>query len=197
MEQNPYAPDFNALPGTLPVFPLPGVLLLPSGNLPLNIFEKRYLKMVEDALGGNRMIGMIQPKGDDGVLLYNVGCAGKITEFRETDDGRYRITLTGISRFKIDEEVKTNTPYRQVRAGWHHTNMISNLRPASISTAKNLKTCYRLIFHRRIWNATGRLWRRRLIAASSPAWPWSVPSMPRKSRPCLRHLAAKPAPGLS
>jgi Lon protease-like protein len=118
MEQNPYAPDFSALPGNLPVFPLPGVLLLPSGNLPLNIFEKRYLKMVEDALGTNRMIGMIQPRGGDETRLYDVGCAGKITEFRETDDGRYLITLTGISRFKIDEELKTNTPYRQVRAGW-------------------------------------------------------------------------------
>jgi len=118
MEQNPYAPDFSALPENLPVFPLPGVLLLPSGNLPLNIFEKRYLKMVEDALGTNRMIGMIQPRGGDETRLYDVGCAGKITEFRETDDGRYLITLTGISRFKIDEEIKTNTPYRQVRAGW-------------------------------------------------------------------------------
>lgn len=118
MEQNPYAPSFDSLPETLPVFPLPGVLLLPTGNLPLNIFEKRYLKMVEDALGGNRLIGMIQPKGDDGVLLYEVGCAGKITEFRETGDGRYQITLTGISRFKIADELKAQTPYRQVRPDW-------------------------------------------------------------------------------
>ncbi len=117
MEQNPYAPAFGKLPETIAVFPLPGVLLLPSGNLPLNIFEKRYLKMVEDAMGGSRMIGMIQPK-DSGDRLYDVGCAGKITEFKETADGRYLITLTGISRFRIEEELNVNTPYRQIRAGW-------------------------------------------------------------------------------
>jgi uncharacterized protein len=116
MDKNPYAPEFGALPPVIPVFPLEGVLLLPTGNLPLNIFEKRYLKMVEDSLASHRLIGMIQPKS--GNELYEVGCAGKITEFRETGDGRYLITLTGICRFHIDEELKVNTPYRQIKAGW-------------------------------------------------------------------------------
>lgn len=117
MEQNPYAPDFTSLPDTLPVFPLAGVLLLPTGNLPLNIFEKRYLKMIDDAMAGNRLIGMVQLKGED-FSIYDVGCVGKITEFKETDDGRYVITLTGICRFKIDQELDATTPYRQVKANW-------------------------------------------------------------------------------
>jgi len=117
MDQNPFAPAFASLPKDLPVFPLEGVLLLPTGNLPLNIFEKRYLSMVEDAIGSHSMIGMIQPK-DDNVNLYDVGCAGKITEFRETGDGRYLITLNGICRFRVAEELSTSTLYRQVRADW-------------------------------------------------------------------------------
>lgn len=119
MEKNVFAPDIKDLPEKLAVFPLPGVLLLPAGNLPLNIFEPRYLKMVEDALGGNRLIGMIQPRENtDRPALYDIGCAGKITEFSETKDGRYLITLTGICRFKIAEELPTTTPYRQVRTDW-------------------------------------------------------------------------------
>ena len=129
MDRNPYAPDFKALPETLPVFPLAGVLLLPNGNLPLNIFEKRYLKMVEDAMAGDRLIGMIQPRDENDAALYDVGCAGKITEFRETGDGRYLITLTGICRFRIGEELKAGTPYRQVRAVWEPYK--GDLEPAS------------------------------------------------------------------
>jgi Lon protease-like protein len=120
MDKNPYAPDFNDLPETLAIFPLPGVLLLPSGQLPLNIFEPRYLKMVEDALAGNRMIGMIQPRGDEPLKppIYDVGCAGKITDFSETKDGRYLITLTGICRFRVAKELDAVTPYRQIKADW-------------------------------------------------------------------------------
>lgn len=118
MEQNPFAPVFEDLPKDLPVFPLEGVLLLPTGNLPLNIFEKRYLSMVDDAMASHRMIGMIQPK-DENVNLYEIGCAGKITEFRETGDGRYLITLNGICRFRIREELSVNTLYRQVRSDWN------------------------------------------------------------------------------
>lgn len=117
MEQNPYAPEFEALPDTLPVFPLAGVLLLPAGNLPLNIFEKRYLKMVEAAMAGNRLIGMVQLK-DENFSIYDVGCAGKITEFKETNDGRYLITLNGICRFKITQELDVPTSYRQVKPDW-------------------------------------------------------------------------------
>ncbi len=116
MDRNPFAPDFDALPGKLAVFPLDQVLLLPSGKLPLNIYEPRYKKMIEDALAGNRLIGMIQRRtGED---LYKVGCAGKITEFSETTDGRYLVTLTGISRFKIASELKSNAPYREIEPDW-------------------------------------------------------------------------------
>jgi Lon protease-like protein len=118
MEKNPFAPAFENLPETLPVFPLPGVLLLPMGNLPLNIFEKRYLSMVEDAMASpHRLIGMIQPR-DESESLYEVGCAGKITEFRETGDGRFLITLNGICRFRIKGELGGETLYRRARIDW-------------------------------------------------------------------------------
>ena len=116
MGRNPFAPEFRDLPAILPVFPLPGVLLLPSGQLPLNIFEPRYLKMTEDALKGSRLIGMIQPREKG--ALYDIGCAGKIIDFTETPDGRYLITLNGVCRFKIGQELEVATPYRQVRPDW-------------------------------------------------------------------------------
>ena len=106
------------LPQVIPVFPLPGTILLPRGQLPLNIFEPRYLNMIDDAMAGDRMIGMIQTVGPAGEQppLMRVGCAGRITSFAETSDGRYLITLTGISRFRIANELQVKTPYRQVRA---------------------------------------------------------------------------------
>jgi len=106
------------LPQVIPVFPLAGVLLLPRGQLPLNIFEPRYLNMVDDAMAGERIIGMIQPTGGPRRLpaLSPVGCAGRITSFAETSDGRYLITLTGCSRFRVQAELPVQTPYRQVRA---------------------------------------------------------------------------------
>jgi uncharacterized protein len=109
------------LPKKLAVFPLPGVLLLPGGQLPLNIFEPRYLAMLDDALTGNRLIGMIQPTfendadGDDRPELCKVGCIGRITSFAETGDGRCLITLTGVSRFRALEELSVTTPYRQMK----------------------------------------------------------------------------------
>lgn len=111
--------SLEELPRTLPVFPLTGAVLLPRGELPLNIFEPRYLAMVDAALGQDRCIGMIQPVShEDSVLvpaLSKVGCMGRITGFRETDDGRYLITLTGICRFRIADEPAVTTPFRQVR----------------------------------------------------------------------------------
>jgi Lon protease-like protein len=109
------------LPQVLPIFPLDGVLLLPHGQLPLNIFEPRYLNMIDDAMGAERMIGMVQtrPGGDrERPALATVGCLGKITSFTETSDGRYLITLTGLCRFAIGEELPLRNPYRQVRADY-------------------------------------------------------------------------------
>ncbi|WP_430514109.1 LON peptidase substrate-binding domain-containing protein [Pannonibacter phragmitetus] len=107
------------LPATLPVFPLPGALLLPRTQLPLNIFEPRYLAMVDAALAGQRLIGMVQPSitdAQDGSqpALSRVGCAGRITSFQESGDGRYLISLQGIARFRIAEELPAMTPFRQV-----------------------------------------------------------------------------------
>lgn len=109
------------LPDIVPVFPLAGALLLPRGNLPLNIFEPRYLAMVDAALASNRLIGMIQPTTETGTAppLETVGCVGRITEWAETGDGRYHITLTGISRFRLLEETTQDTPYRLCRIATH------------------------------------------------------------------------------
>jgi Lon protease-like protein len=106
------------LPQVIPVFPLDGVLLLPRGQLPLNIFEPRYLNMVDDAMAGDRVIGMIQTSGGQKARphLAPIGCAGRITSFAETSDGRYLITLTGAARFQVVNELPAQSPYRQVRA---------------------------------------------------------------------------------
>ncbi|MBU1347218.1 MAG: LON peptidase substrate-binding domain-containing protein [Alphaproteobacteria bacterium] len=108
------------LPQVIPVFPLPGAILLPRGQLPLNIFEPRYLNMIDDAMAGDRVLGMIQPTGGPRPLpsLSAVGCAGRITSFAETSDGRYLITLTGVARFRVAAELPSQTPYRQVRAAF-------------------------------------------------------------------------------
>jgi len=108
------------LPTTLNVFPLTGVLLLPRGHLPLNVFEPRYLALVDATLAGTRLIGLIQPtQHEDKILkpaLSAIGCAGRITSYRENEDGRYLITLSGICRFRVVEELQTLEPYRQVTA---------------------------------------------------------------------------------
>ncbi|HTQ15723.1 MAG TPA: LON peptidase substrate-binding domain-containing protein [Rhizomicrobium sp.] len=107
------------LPAELAVFPLSGALLLPRGQLPLNVFEPRYLAMVDAAMSGGRVIGMIQTREPESLALKPaltaVGCAGRITSYAETDDGRYLATLTGICRFRVAEELGTEAPYRIVR----------------------------------------------------------------------------------
>jgi Lon protease-like protein len=110
------------LPEILPVFPLPGALLLPRGQMPLNIFEPRYLAMIDDAFrDGHRLIGMIQPdiahsaKNSDKPSLFSVGCVGRITQLAESGDGRYILELTGVSRFKVLEELEVLTAYRQCK----------------------------------------------------------------------------------
>lgn len=108
------------LPETLAVFPLPGALVFPRWDLPLNIFEPRYLNMVDDAMAGTRLIGMIQPVGGSRAHpdLARVGCAARITRYGETEDGRYLITLTGICRFAVRAELDVTSPYRQVVPDW-------------------------------------------------------------------------------
>ena len=109
----------NDLPETIPVFPLTGALLLPGGQLPLNIFEPRYLEMVADAMRDEKLIGMIQPDlkaphhGDEPPALSEIGCVGRISAFQETGDGRLHISLSGVCRFKVIKEMTVNTGYRQ------------------------------------------------------------------------------------
>ncbi len=109
------------LPATVPVFPLSAALLLPGGRMPLNIFEPRYLQMIDEAMAGGRLIGMIQPALDGGLradgepALCQVGCLGRVTSLSETGDGRYLISLHGVCRFRVVEEVAARTPFRQCR----------------------------------------------------------------------------------
>lgn len=114
-------PRLGDLPTEFAVFPLNGALLLPGGKLPLNIFEPRYLRMIDDSLANGRVIGMIQQDGNRpetpvGPALYRVGCLGRLTSFSETDDGRYLITLTGMARFWVQVELEMHRGYRRVRA---------------------------------------------------------------------------------
>ena len=113
----------NDAPSVIPIFPLPGALLLPRGRLPLNIFEPRYLVMIDDAMKTDgRLIGMIQPTGDTGSRgckgLFDIGCAGRITTLSETDDGRYLVGLSGVSRFRVQQEIEGFAPYRQAQVDW-------------------------------------------------------------------------------
>lgn len=123
MKDNPFLQKFEHLPPSLAVFPLSGVLLLPSGNLPLNIFEPRYLNMVEDAMRTDRLIGMVQPdyteqQNPQKPKLCQTGCVGRITSYNETEDGRILINLTGLYRFRIVEEIETSRGYRRIHADW-------------------------------------------------------------------------------
>jgi hypothetical protein len=135
MTGGPFDPRFDALPRVIPVFPLTGALLLPGGQLPLNIFEPRYLAMTRAALADeHRIVGMVQPRmpdfadnrgpvagapADSGPEIYEVGCAGRITAFSETQDGRYVMTLTGLIRFAVTEELALKDGYRRVLADYH------------------------------------------------------------------------------
>ena len=118
MSRSPFDPTIDRLPRILPIFPLGGALLLPGGRLPLNIFEPRYLAMIQDSLKGERTIGMVQPReGEETAAapaLYRLGCAGRIVSFDETDDGRYHIALSGLCRFEIMEELASMNGYRRV-----------------------------------------------------------------------------------
>ncbi|MEQ8357518.1 MAG: LON peptidase substrate-binding domain-containing protein [Kiloniellaceae bacterium] len=117
MSRTAFDPAFEDLPRALPIFPLEGVLLLPGGRLPLNVFEPRYLAMFDDAMASNRLVGMIQPcegqRKEDTPKVYETGCVGRITSFNETDDGRYLVTLSGLLRFDVTRELPPGS-YRLV-----------------------------------------------------------------------------------
>ena len=152
----------------IPVFPLAGALLLPRADLPLNIFEPRYLAMVDHALSTDRLIGMIQPDAGDEAgevpALMKVGCVGRITSWSETPDDRMLVTLTGVSRFLVVDELDTDTPFRQVIANYH---------PFAADLAK---------------------WVRRPPRFWSIRFRCSPPIPHRRSRPCSRRLISRRAP---
>lgn len=133
----PFHPGFDELPPEIPIFPLSGALLLPEGRLPLNIFEPRYLAMVEDSLAGGRMFGMVMPdpglpRTEFGSQVYRVGCLGRLSSFAETDDGRYLITLTGVIRFRVMEEAAMRRGYRraQVEYGDYAPDLMVGGKPS-------------------------------------------------------------------
>ncbi|MDP9127394.1 MAG: LON peptidase substrate-binding domain-containing protein [Pseudomonadota bacterium] len=132
----------SMLPQTLSIFPLSGVVLLPHARLPLNIFEPRYLAMVEDALGSGRLIGMVQPTGPQTPPtipqpVYSTGCAGRITSFTETDDGRFLIALTGLCRFTIANERAADGAWRRVAPDW--SAFLNDLAPPAEGVIDRLR----------------------------------------------------------
>jgi Lon protease-like protein len=131
--ESPFAIDASQLPSDIAIFPLNGATLLPGAKLSLNIFEPRYLNMALDALGKQRLIGMIQPdrsRSDvEHVAVYPVGCAGRIVSFSETDDGRLMITLAGVCRFRVTEELPIQRGYRRIMADW--SGYLNDMEPAS------------------------------------------------------------------
>ena len=140
MGRSAFDPTIDELPDLIPIFPLQRALLLPGGRLPLNIFEPRYLAMLDDVLSSHRMIGMVQPSGEcggavdatheHGATLYRTGCAGRISAFNETEDGRYLITLFGVIRFDIEGEVE-GKPYRRAVTNYQrfHADLEEDARP--------------------------------------------------------------------
>ena len=119
--RNPFTPNIEDLPSVIPLFPLSGAVVLPHGQLPLNIFEPRYLSMVFDALAGSRLVGMVQPlHGEEGDCpdLHRTGCAGRIVSFSETRDGRILLVLSGVSRFDVKDELELYRGYRRAKVSW-------------------------------------------------------------------------------
>ncbi len=169
------------LPATIPIFPLTGVLLLPGGRLPLNIFEPRYLEMTEDAMSSNRIIGMIQPTDphcrDFEPQTYETGCAGQITEFEETEDNRVLITLTGLCRFEVEQELpRDGVPYRLVRARYQPFECDLIRDNAMTLDRDNLISALRKFFEVRgmsaDWSAIDELCNEDLITSLAMACPF-------------------------
>ena len=142
----------KTLPKEIPVFPLSNFIIFPDTTVPLNIFEPRYLQMIDDSMKTHRMIGMVQPKKSENPkkqLLYEVGCVGKITSFNETDDGRYLIALSGVSRFNLMEEIESNRLYRTCRVNYENFKQDLNFEKEDIKFSdlelifKNLKSLFK------------------------------------------------------
>lgn len=173
------------LPRSIPVFPLAGALLLPSGQLPLNIFEPRYVAMIDAAIGGDRLIGMIQPAFDapadaERPRLCKVGCIGRITQFAETGDGRYLVTLSGITRFRVLEELAANTLFRQCLISVDEFSDLSEPRSGEedVDRSALLRTFRDYLAANNLeadWDSVNQASNAGLVTALSMMSPWGPP----------------------
>ena len=183
---------FNALPASIPVFPLSGVLLLPRAMLPLNIFEPRYRNMTQDAMGSDRLIGIVQPVDPEEVpvtpdgriksldnerlVLYSTGCVGRISQCQESPDGRYFITLVGVCRFKLGDEVDTTRGYRRFYAEWNDFKDDPEKPTAAIDRKTLLPAMHRYFEANQIkvdWSAVDEVDDESLISALSMSGPFT------------------------
>jgi len=180
MNYNPFIVPYDQLPETLPIFPLSGSIVLPGSELPLNIFEPRYLNMVRDALGTHHMIGMIQPDviARDETALCHTGCAGRITQFRETSDGRIEMVLSGVCRYDRGEELSTTRGYHLIVPNWSrfsidyddHDGLLGGEHDRLIRT---LKSYFEVKGLETEWTMLERLPTVRLMNSLSMALPFS------------------------
>jgi hypothetical protein len=180
-----FHPRAEHLPTEFPVFPLEGALLLPRGRLPLNIFEPRYLAMVEDSLGAGRVVGMIQPDPsaaptEFGPGLYQIGCLGRISSFSETDDGRFLITLVGLTRFSVQKELGLCRGYRRVAGdiGDYGDDLRLDSRPIGVSRDILLGALRRYFGCRGLeanWEAIRKIPDDMLVVTLSMICPFEVP----------------------
>ncbi len=170
------------LPKTISIFPLSNFIFFPQTTVPLNVFEPRYIQMVDDAMKGDRIIGMVQPKKSNQTIpiLYNVGCAGKIISFNETEDGRYLIVLDGISRFKILEELNNDKLYRECKVNFDNFSNDINNQKEEIKFSdlelifKNLKSLFNKQGHTINWKELEKQSLDQTINALSMASPFSL-----------------------
>ena len=180
MSYSPFIAPYEQLPETLPIFPLPGAIVMPGSELPLNIFEPRYLNMVSDALSTHRMIGMIQPDPDarDTSALCHTGCAGRITQYREASDGRIEMVLSGVCRYDLGEELPTTRGYRLIVPNWSrfsddYTDQEGQLPDEHDRLIRMLKRYFELKGLEADWNMLERLSTVRLMNSLSMALPIS------------------------
>ena len=170
------------LPKTISIFPLSNFIFFPQTTVPLNIFEPRYIQMIDDAMKGDRIIGMVQPKKSNQTIpiLYNIGCAGKITSFNETEDGRYLIVLDGISRFKILEELNNDKLYRECKVNFDNFSNDINNQKEEIKFSdlelifKNLKSLFNKQGYTINWKELEKQSLDQTINALSMASPFSL-----------------------
>ncbi|MDC1135799.1 LON peptidase substrate-binding domain-containing protein [Alphaproteobacteria bacterium] len=177
--RGPFEPEFSELPRQIPIFPLPSALLLPGGKLPLNIFEPRYLAMVRDCLvQPHRLIGMVQPRADEEDNLYEIGCAGRISSYGESDDGRLLITLSGTLRYRLLDIHEVEDGYKMANVSW--IDFKNDLIPdeSQIDRAlliENLRHYFELKGYSADWEHIGNCEDEKLVTTLSMICPFDVP----------------------